>query len=155
MLHILLCGLKYRYHFCLLPIIFPSTLQLFVKHFQKKFGRFRATDDPIETAYFSVYLFAAAVLKAQSDEVDAIRQAASGISIDAPEGRIRIDPDNRHAHRFARIGKLGADGQFSVVWSSDTTLKAEPFPKYRSEREWQTFLDDQQKRWQGKWGASE
>ena len=126
----------------------------FVESFQTKYGRHRPTSDSIETAYFSIYLFAAAVQQAGSASVEAIRAAVPGTRIDAPEGKIRVDPDNLHVHRIARIGQLRKDGQFQVVWSSDTPLKPDPFQKYKSQEEWGVFLADLQREWGGRWAKS-
>ena len=48
----------------------------FVNAFRKRYGADRVTDDAIEAAYFQVHLFAKAVEKARSTDVDAIRRAA-------------------------------------------------------------------------------
>lgn len=123
----------------------------FVKNFQTKYGRHRVTGDPIETAYICVYLFAEAVEKAGTDDVAHVREAARGLRFAAPEGSVRIDPDNQHLHRFARIGKIREDGQFTIVWSSDSTIKPDPYPKYKSKAEWHAFLEDLRKGWRGHW----
>lgn len=123
----------------------------FVQNFHTKYGRYRTTGDPVETAYSCVHLFAAAVTKAGCDEVDAIRQAARGLAFDAPEGRIRIDPDNQHSHRIANIGKLDENGQFRVVWSSKKPLAPMPYPKYKSQAEWHQFLENLRTSWGGRW----
>jgi urea transport system substrate-binding protein len=125
---------------------------VFVAGFQTKYGRHRVTSDPIETAYCSVYLFAEAVQRAGTDDVHAVREAARGITFSAPEGLMRIDPDNQHLERFARIGKIRADGQIDIVWSSDAPLKPDPYPKYKSQEQWQAFLDRLYKGWKGHWG---
>ncbi|HLC76148.1 MAG TPA: transporter substrate-binding protein [Candidatus Peribacterales bacterium] len=123
----------------------------FVTNFRNKHGRYRVTGDPIETAYFSIHMFAAAVKKAGSDDVTAIREAALGLTFMAPEGPIRIDADTRHTHRIARIGQLQSDGQFKVIWSSETPIKPDPYPQYKSRKEWDTFLKTLYKKWGGHW----
>jgi urea transport system substrate-binding protein len=123
----------------------------FTKNFQTKYGRHRVTDDPIETAYLSLHLFAEAVRRAGTDETQAIREAARGLRFNAPEGTVKIDPDNLHLHRTARIGKFKADGQFAIVWSSETPLKPDPYPKYKSQKEWTQFLETLKKEWKGHW----
>ncbi len=123
----------------------------FVKHFQKKYGKKRVTDDPVEAAYFGVYLFAQAVEKANSDDVLAVRDAAKGQVVYAPEGEVMIDPDSQHVYRTARIGQIRNDGQFDIVWSSDTPIKPEPYPHYKSKREWEDFLEGLYNGWGKHW----
>ena len=123
----------------------------FVKRFKEKYGQHRVVDDPIESAYHSVHLFAAAVRKAGTDEVAAIARAARGVSFDDPEGDVKIDPDTQHVHRKVRIGQIRDDGQFKILWTSKTSIAPEPYPKYKSKAEWQAFLDGLYKKWGNKW----
>src|SRR5205823_3094027 len=51
----------------------------FVAAYKAKYGANRVTDDPIEAGYFQVYLWAAAVTKAGSTDVAAVKAAAKGI----------------------------------------------------------------------------
>jgi urea transport system substrate-binding protein len=99
----------------------------FVRRFRDRFGADRVTDDPIEAAYFQVHLFAKAVEKAGSTDVDAIRQAARGLVYAAPGGLVRIDPRNQHTWKVSRIGRIQADGQFKIVWSSDDPIRPRPY----------------------------
>jgi urea transport system substrate-binding protein len=105
----------------------PANLR-FVTAFQKRYGAGRVTDDPIEAAYFQVHLFARAVARAGSTDSEAVRQAARGLILSAPEGLVRIDPRNQHTWKVARIGQVGRHGQFKIVWSSEEPIKPEPYP---------------------------
>jgi urea transport system substrate-binding protein len=100
----------------------------FVAAFKRRFGAHRVTDDPIEAAYFQVKLFAAAVRKARSTEPRAIRQAARGLTLEAPGGTVRVDPTNQHTWRTARIGQVLPDGQIRILWSSPGPIRPDPFP---------------------------
>ena len=62
----------------------------FVDAFKAKYGANRVTSDPMEAAYTSVYLWKNTVEKADSFAVDAIQDAADGVSFDAPEGTVTI-----------------------------------------------------------------
>lgn len=98
----------------------------FVAAFQQRYGPERVTDDPIEAAYVAVHVFARAAAKAGAVDVKAIREAARGLELDAPGGRYRIDPDNQHTWKVARVGQIEANGQFRIVWSSGGAVKPEP-----------------------------
>src|SRR5205085_3358751 len=58
----------------------------FVKDYKAKYGAARHTDDPIEAGYNGVYIWAEAVKKAGSFEVDKVKAAAKGLKLDTPEG---------------------------------------------------------------------
>ena len=77
----------------------------FVAAFKAKYGDDRVTDDPIEAGYFGVYLWAAAVEAAGSTDVAAVKEAAKGISFEAPGGTVTIHDANQHVSK--RVSKKG------------------------------------------------
>ncbi|HZT28575.1 MAG TPA: urea ABC transporter substrate-binding protein [Bryobacteraceae bacterium] len=101
--------------------------KLFVDKFKSRFGKNRVTDDPIEAAYFQVHLWAQAVQKAGATTVDAIRKGALGQEFQAPEGLVRIDPKNQHTWKTVRIGQIRSDGQFNVVYATDSPVRPQPW----------------------------
>ncbi|GAA1535162.1 urea ABC transporter substrate-binding protein [Nocardioides humi] len=101
----------------------------FIKAFQDKYGKKRPTSDPMEAAYTSLYLYKSLVEKADSFDVDKINAAADGVSFDAPEGTVTIDGENHHIAKTGLIGRINADNQFDVVWSSDGPIEPDPFLK--------------------------
>lgn len=100
----------------------------FVQAFRARFGADRVTDDPIEAAYFQVRAYAQAVERAGTDRPEEVRKALRGMILEAPEGLVRIDPRNQHTWKVARVGRIRADRQFDIVWSSDVPLRPEPYP---------------------------
>lgn len=101
----------------------------FVKAFKAKYGQDKVTSDPMEAGYVAVYLWAAAVEKAQSTDVEKVKAAAAGIEFNAPEGKVTIDGATQHISKTARIGLIGADGQIKQVAGSDGPIKPDPFLK--------------------------
>ncbi|WP_235960122.1 urea ABC transporter substrate-binding protein [Paenibacillus silvestris] len=101
----------------------------FVEAYKAKYGKDRVTDDPIEAGYTAVYLWAEAVKKAGSFEVEKVKAAAKGIEWNSPEGKVTIDGENQHISKTARIGQIGADGLIKEVWNSGKPLKPDPFLK--------------------------
>ena len=78
-------------------------------------GKSRVTDDPIEAAYFGVYVWKAAVEKAGSFEVDKVRNAVYGLEFDAPGGKKKMHESNQHTLKPVYIGEILTDGQFDIV----------------------------------------
>ncbi|OES45028.1 urea ABC transporter substrate-binding protein [Domibacillus iocasae] len=99
----------------------------FVAAYKEAYGDDRVTGDPIEAAYNAVYLWAAAVEKAESFDVDAVKEAAGGIEFKAPGGTVTIDGDNQHTYKTVRVGEIQADGQFKEVWNSGEPVKPDPY----------------------------
>jgi urea transport system substrate-binding protein len=98
----------------------------FVKAFKAKYGDKRVTDDPIEAAYNAVYLWKAAVEKAGSFDVEKVKAASDGITLDTPEGKVTIDGATQHVYKTARIGKIRMDGLIDEIWASDAPVKPDP-----------------------------
>jgi urea transport system substrate-binding protein len=101
----------------------------FVEAFKAKYGAKRPTSDPMEAAYTSVYLWKAMVEKAGSFDVEKVKAAADGTTFDAPEGTVTVDGETQHIYKTARIGRIGADGLITEVWSSGEPIKPDPFLK--------------------------
>jgi urea transport system substrate-binding protein len=125
----------------------------FVERYRRRYGADRVTADPIEAAYFGVHLWAQAVEDAGVAEVGAIRKAIKRQSYDAPGGVVYVEPENQHTWKVVRIGKIRADGQFDVVWTSEKPVRPVPYPIYRSREEWTTFLDGLYRGWGGAWSG--
>ncbi|MEA5515796.1 urea ABC transporter substrate-binding protein [Nodularia sp. UHCC 0506] len=126
----------------------------FIKKFQQKYGKDRVTSDPMEAAYFGVYLWAQAIQDAGTDNVNAIREYIKDQSFLAPEGIVYIDPENQHTWKTVRVGKIQADGQFKVVWNSDKPIKPRPYPLSRSQASWEVFLQSLYEGWNNNWANS-
>ncbi|WAM31447.1 urea ABC transporter substrate-binding protein [Caldicellulosiruptor naganoensis] len=112
----------------------------FVEKYKKKYGEDRVTDDPIEAAYIGVYLWAKAVEKAGSTDVDKVREAAKGIEFNAPEGPVKIDGDNQHLYKTVRIGEILENGQIRELWKTNEPVKPDPYLKGY---EWAKGLSEQ------------
>jgi urea transport system substrate-binding protein len=130
----------------------------FIRKFRERFTEQRVLSDPMETVYFGVNLWAQAVQAAGSVEPAAVREALKGRSFDAPEGRVRIDPDTVYTWRVIRLGRISEDGQFEILWSSETPRRPVPFPlgaEHRTPAAWEHFLDELHRGWGDRWEAPE
>jgi urea transport system substrate-binding protein len=103
--------------------------QKFVDSYKKAYGQERVTDDPIEAAYFAVYLWAEAVKKAGSFDVEKVKDAADGIEFKAPGGMVKIDGATQHTWKTVRIGEIQKDGQFKEIWNSGKEIQPDPYLK--------------------------
>lgn len=95
-------------------------------------GDRRVTDDPIEAAYFGVYIWKQAAEKAKSFAVDAVRTATYGQQFAAPGGAIRMHENNHHTYKPVLIGEILKDGQFRIVSRTKGLVEPEPWSKYTS-----------------------
>ena len=101
----------------------------FVSAYQAKYGQNRVTDDPIEAAYFGVYLWKKAVEQAGTIEVNKVRKSAKNIEFTAPSGLVKIDAKTQHTWKTVRIGKVRLDGQIEEIYTSAKPIQPDPFLK--------------------------
>jgi urea transport system substrate-binding protein len=101
----------------------------FVKAYKAKYGADRVTDDPIEAGYVGVHLWAAAVEKAGSTDVEKVKLASKGLTFDAPEGLVTVNGENQHISKTARIGQLQPSGLIDEVGGSGKPIEPDPFLK--------------------------
>jgi urea transport system substrate-binding protein len=85
------------------------------------------TDDPMMHGYLQVKLWADAVNKAGSTDVDKVLKALEGLQVDSPVGPYKVDTENHHTWKPVYIGKILADGQFEIVWKTPAAVRPEPW----------------------------
>ncbi|BFI58792.1 urea ABC transporter substrate-binding protein [Yersinia pseudotuberculosis] len=89
------------------------------------------TNDPMEATWVGMHMWAQAVEKAQSMDVDKVRAAMAGQTYAAPSGfTLTMDQTNHHLHKPVMIGEIEADGQFNVVWQTDAPIRAQPWSPF-------------------------
>ncbi|MDA0266722.1 MAG: ABC transporter substrate-binding protein [Cyanobacteria bacterium] len=103
----------------------------FVAQFKEMFGDDRVTNGVMEAAYLQTFFMAQAmkdILEA-GDEIntETLREATRGQEFNAPQGRVKIDPDNYHTYLYSRIGKWQEDGQAEIVFATDAAVKPIPW----------------------------
>lgn len=111
--------------------------KMFVKNF-KAFcerkglpgGSKRVTDDPIEAAYFGVYVWKAAVEKAGYFDVDKVRETVYGLEFDAPGGKKMMHANNQHTLKPVYIGEIKKNGQFKIIYKSDGLVSPDSYSSY-------------------------
>ncbi|WP_431482765.1 urea ABC transporter substrate-binding protein [Pseudomonas solani] len=89
------------------------------------------TNDPMEATYVGIHMWAQAVEKAGTTDVDKVREAMGGQTFAAPSGyTLTMDKTNHHLHKPVMIGEVQEDGQFSVVWQTEGPLRAQPWSPF-------------------------
>jgi ABC-type branched-subunit amino acid transport system substrate-binding protein len=99
----------------------------FTADFHRAFGADRPVSMWSAGAYAQVHLFAAALERAGTLDTQRLVDAALGLAYEAPEGPVRIDPDNNHTWLTPRIGRVQRDGTFAIVWEAKAAVKPDPY----------------------------
>ena len=94
------------------------------------------TNDPMEATYVGIHMWAQAVKKAGTTDVDKVRQAMYGQTFKAPSGfTLTMDKSNHHLHKPVMIGEILPNGQFQVVWKTKQPIRAQPWSPFISGNE--------------------
>ena len=93
----------------------------------------RVTNDPMEATYIGFKMWAAAVEKAGSTEVDKVRPAMYGLEVPNLTGGTAMMNTNHHLSKPVLIGEIQDDGQFEIVWQTDGEVKGDAWTDYLPE----------------------
>lgn len=99
----------------------------FVAAFRRRFGPEVAVGQYAESGYCAAHLFAAALERAGDMDTQRLTQCAHGLELDAPQGRIAVDPDNNHTWLVPRIGVWNGVNAFDVVWQGEQAVQPDPW----------------------------
>jgi urea transport system substrate-binding protein len=104
----------------------------FVAAYQKRWGADKVTHFVSEACYFQTYLFKQAVEKLATSDITPpnIRDAVKGEETIAPQGRVRIEPENLHTWLWPKIAQAKSDGQFEILVEAKQWLKPLPYAAY-------------------------
>jgi branched-chain amino acid transport system substrate-binding protein len=99
----------------------------FVGSFKEKYGPDAPVTAGAEASYFQVHLAMRAVAKCGSDDPEQVLANLRDSEFDAPQGRVRIDPENNHTYLWPRIARLDRHGRFQTVWNPGVRVKPDPY----------------------------
>jgi urea transport system substrate-binding protein len=88
------------------------------------------THHALESSYFQVFLWKQAVEKASAITPTAIRDAVKGQEFDAPNGHVKIEPENLHAWLTPRIAQWLPNGQGKIIDEYKAPIKPLPYVAY-------------------------
>jgi ABC-type branched-subunit amino acid transport system substrate-binding protein len=99
----------------------------FLAAWHARFPDLGPTSADAEASYNAVHLLARAIGKAGGPGYEAVRSALASVRLAAPQGEVRIDQENRHAHLRPRIGLSRADGRFEIVAEYPGPVRPDPY----------------------------
>ncbi|WP_286238762.1 urea ABC transporter substrate-binding protein [Neptuniibacter halophilus] len=90
----------------------------------------RVTNDPMEATYIGFNMWVNAVKQAGSTEVDAVEQAMIGQETPNLTGGMAVMNKNHHLSKPVLIGEIQDDGQFEVVWETESIVQGDAWSDY-------------------------
>jgi branched-chain amino acid transport system substrate-binding protein len=98
----------------------------FAGDFHRAFGAEKPISMWSAGAYAQVHLFALTLESAGTLDTQRLVEAALGLSYEAPEGSVQIDPENNHTCLMP-LGRARRDGAFDIVWGAKAAVKPDPY----------------------------
>lgn len=105
----------------------------FSEKWTARFGHLGQPSADAESAYVAVHLLARAAARAGSGGFEAVREAVRGLTFDAPQGRVTVDPENLHCWMRPRIGRSRADGTFDILMEHPVAVRPDPYLTWANE----------------------
>lgn len=116
-----------------------ASARRFVANYRARFGETAPVPAGAEAAYFQVHLAAAAMARAGGDEPERVRQELRDIEFAAPQGQVRIDPENNHTYLWPRVARLDRHARFQIVWNPGVRVRPDPYCVQQSLDEWSSY----------------
>jgi branched-chain amino acid transport system substrate-binding protein len=114
----------------------PPAARRFVASFKEKYGANAPVTAGAEASYFQLHLAMRAVAKCGTDDPEQVLVNLRDAEFDAPQGRVRIDPENNHTYLWPRIARLDRHGRFQTVWNPGVRVKPDPYCVVQSLDDW-------------------
>ena len=99
----------------------------FVAAYRSAYPSVGPTSADAEASFVAIHLLARAVRWAGSADMNAVRSALPQVALEAPQGEVRIDRDNRHAYLTPRIGVSNDRFGFDVIYEAPAPVKPDPY----------------------------
>jgi urea transport system substrate-binding protein len=93
----------------------------------------RVTNDPMEATYIGFNMWAKAVSKAGTTNVDKVADAMIGITTPNLSGGLAVMNKNHHLSKPVLIGEIQENGQFDIVWKTDGLVKGDAWTDFLPE----------------------
>lgn len=101
--------------------------RIFLENFQREFGTDIQVTSCAEAAYFQTHMFAAALERVGNIDTDRLLDHLLDSIWEAPQGQVKIDPDNNHTYLHSRIAKVDENGEFVIEREVIRAVKPDPY----------------------------
>jgi len=102
----------------------------FIKKWKAYTSEERVINDPMEATYIGFNMWANAVTKAGTTDVDAVEQAMIGQETPNLTGGVAVMNKNHHLSKPVLIGEIQDNGQFEVVWETEGVVAGDAWSDF-------------------------
>ncbi|MBB4003435.1 transporter substrate-binding domain-containing protein [Aurantimonas endophytica] len=103
------------------------TNRAFVAAYNRMFPEGPVISVEAEAAYIAVKFLATALGEAGTVAMGPVKAAVQGRSLDAPQGRVTIDPETMHTYLTPRIGVSRLDAHFDIIVEAEAPVRPDPY----------------------------
>lgn len=100
---------------------------------RKRFPELGHPSADAEASYNAGHLLARAIERAGDAALEPVRHAVAGLSLDAPQGPVAVDPGNYHVAMRTRIGRSTRAGTFEILTESAAPVRPDPYLVWEEE----------------------
>lgn len=99
----------------------------FVRRYRKAFSSETLPSADVEAAYLCGILLGRAVQQAGNGNVRAVRDATYRETVDAPQGKVKVDPETNHCYLTPRLARSRRGYRFDIVEAAVAPVKPDPY----------------------------
>jgi branched-chain amino acid transport system substrate-binding protein len=99
----------------------------FVRRYREMFGSSNLPSVDAEASYLCGLLLARAVRRAGSTDVQSVRTAVWRDELQAPQGLVRVDPENNHCYLTPRLARSRPGFSFDILDTAAAPVKPDPY----------------------------
>jgi urea transport system substrate-binding protein len=99
----------------------------FVRRYREMFGSSNLPSVDAEASYLCGLLLARAIRRAGSTDVQSVRTAVWQDELQAPQGLVRVDPENNHCYLTPRLARSRVGFSFRILETAPTPVKPDPY----------------------------
>ncbi len=141
----------------------------FVQKIKNAYGKNQVITDPMDSAYLGMHVWAEAVKRAGTTEMDAVLESLKETTFRAPDGFVSVDSANHNTINTVRIAQFSKDpatgsARSDVIWAAHQPTVPVAYPsnlyivhellgKVRSVSDWDKFLYYLYLGWGKQWEA--
>ena len=98
-----------------------------MRRYREMFGSSNLPSVDAEASYLCGLLLARAVRRAGSTDVQSVRTAVWRDELQAPQGLVRVDPENNHCYLTPRLARSRPGFSFEILDMQAAPVKPDPY----------------------------
>ncbi len=101
--------------------------EAFTRAYRAMFPQGPSTSADAEASYIAMKLLILSLAEVGTDDVEAVKDAATRQHLIAPQGEVHIDPQTLHAYLTPRIGRSNASSRFDILVEAPGPVRPDPY----------------------------